>query len=51
MSSAPTDGDVHRGGDDPAGERRHHLLGGLDAGVVLGLGAAAPSCGVTTTFA
>ena len=31
-------GDVHRGRDDAAGERRDHLLGRLHAGAVLGLG-------------
>ncbi len=31
-------GDVHGGRDDAAGERGDHLLGGLDAGAVLGLG-------------
>ena len=31
-------GDVHGGGDDAAGERGDDLLGGLDAGAVLGLG-------------
>ena len=31
-------GDVDRVGDDAAGQRRGHLLGGDDAGAVLGLG-------------
>ena len=34
----PHRGDVDRVGDDAAGQRRGHLLGGDDAGAVLGLG-------------
>ena len=38
MSSARDRRDVHRGGDDAAGERGDDLLGGLHAGAVLRLG-------------
>ena len=45
----PDGGDVDGGRDDAAGERRRDLLGGHDAGTVLGLGGGGAQVGVTTT--